>query len=56
MKILLLASLEVVILTTSNAASDKNFIKMTSFLFKVYDKNQCNINLSDMTGCEYVRE
>ena len=29
-----LAALEVVILTTSNAANDENFIKMTTFLFQ----------------------
>ena len=29
-----LAALEVVKMTTSNAASDENFVKMTTFLFQ----------------------
>ena len=35
MKFLSLAALEVVIMTTSSAASDKNFIKTTTFLFQL---------------------
>ena len=34
MKCSSLAALEVVILTTSSAASDENFVKMTTFLFQ----------------------
>ena len=37
MKFSSLAALEVVILTTSNAASDENFVKMTTFSFQWED-------------------
>ena len=36
-----LAALEIVILTTSSAASDENFIKMTTLLFQWRTKNLC---------------
>ena len=50
MKCSSLAALEVVKMTTSSAASDENFVKMTTFLF------QCHWHCRLRHECPSVRE
>ena len=48
MKFSSLAALEVVILTTSGAASDENFVKMTTFSFQcITDNNPALVQIMD---------